>query len=81
MANEDFDELLEEVVGISDYYSDVIGRNISLGVDASLDVWLDSSRTNGREYFDSLEEAERRVKLLYQDLLPDEDDEDPLEGF
>jgi hypothetical protein len=81
MANEDYEELIEEVAGISDYYSDIIGRNIGLGVDASLDVWLDSARTNGREYFESIEEAERRVKLLYSDLLPDEDDEDPLEGF
>jgi hypothetical protein len=52
-----------------------------LGVDAGHDVWLDTARTNGREYFESLEEAERRVKLLYSDLLPDEDDEDLLEGF
>lgn len=81
MANEDFEELLEEVSGVSDYYSDIIGRNIDLGVDASFDVWLDSSRTNGREYFESLEEAERRVKLLYSDLLPDSDDDDSLEGF
>lgn len=81
MANEDYEELIEEVSGISDYYSDILGRNIGLGVDASFDVWLDSGRTNGREYFESIEEAERRVKLLYQDLLPDEDDEDPLEGF
>jgi len=81
MPNEDYEELVDEVIGISDYYSDIIGRNINLGVDASLDVWLDSNRTNGKEYFDSIEEAERRVKLLYSDLLPDEDDEDILEGF
>lgn len=76
-----YEELVEEVSGISDYYSDIIGRNIGLGVDGYGDVWLDSGRTNGREYFESLEEAERRVKILYSDLLPDEDDEDPLEGF
>lgn len=81
MADEEYDELVEAVSDLGDYYSDIIGRNIGLGVDASSDVWLDSSRTNGREYFDSIEEAERRVKLLYQDLLPDEDDEDILEGF
>lgn len=81
MMSEEYDELLEEASGIGEYYSDVMGKDIRLGVDASLDVWLESSRTNGREYFESIEEVERRVKLLYQDLLPDEDDIDPLEGF
>lgn len=81
MANEEFDEILEATIDVADYYSDITGRNITMGVDASADVWLDSNRTNGREYFDSLEEAERRIKLLYDDLLPDEDEVDPLEGF
>ena len=81
MANEDYEDMVATVADTSDYYSDVTGRNISMGVDTSLDVWLDTTRTNGREYFDSLEEAERRVKLLYDDLLPDEDEIDPLEGF
>lgn len=81
MIDEHYEELIEEVAGISDYYSDIIGRNIGLGVDASFDVWLDSGRTNGREYFESVEEAERRIKLLYQDLLPDDDETDGLEDF
>jgi hypothetical protein len=81
VIDEHYEELIEEVAGISDYYSDIIGRNIGLGVDASFDVWLDSGRTNGREYFESVEEAERRIKLLYQDLLPDDDEADGLEDF
>lgn len=81
MIDENYEELIEEVAGISDYYSDIIGRNIGLGIDSSFDVWLDSGRTNGREYFESLEEAERRIKLLYQDLLPDDDETDGLEDF
>jgi hypothetical protein len=81
VIDEHYEELIEEVAGISDYYSDIIGRNIGLGVDASFDVWLDSGRTNGREYFESVEEAERRIKLLYQDLLPDDDETDGLEDF
>lgn len=81
MANEEIDEIMEATNDIADYYSDITGRNIVMGVDASADVWLDTNRTNGREYFDSLEEAERRIKLLYDDLLPDEDEVDPLEGF
>ncbi len=81
MANEDYEEMVEVVTDLADYYSDITGRNITMGVATDSDVWLDSIRTNGREYFDSVEEAERRIKLLYDDLLPDEDEIDPLEGF
>lgn len=81
MANENYEEIMEAVIDTADYYSDITGRNIVMGLDVDYDVWLDTNRTNGREYFDSLEEAERRIKLLYDDLLPDEDEIDPLEGF
>lgn len=81
MIDEHYEELSEEVSGISDYYSDIIGRNIGLGINGDGDVWMDSARTNGREYFESVEEAERRIKLLYQDLLPDDDETDGLEDF
>jgi hypothetical protein len=81
MANEDYEELTETLGELSNYYSDTIGRDIRMGSDIDGDVWLSSNRTNGKEYFDSIEEAERRVKLLYNDLLPDEDEIDPLEGF
>lgn len=81
MANENYEEIMEAVTDTADYYSDITGRNIVMGLDVDYDVWLDTNRTNGREYFDSLEEAERRIKLLYDDLLPDEDEIDPLEGF
>jgi len=80
-VNEEREELLEALGDLADYYSDITGRNILMGVDAGLDVWVDSTRTNGREYFDTIEEAERRVKILYDDLLPDEDERDELEGF
>ena len=79
--NEEREELAEALNDLADYYSDTTGRNIIMGVDAGLDVWLDSTRTNGREYFDTIEEAERRIKILYDDLLPDEDERDELEGF
>jgi hypothetical protein len=72
--------MLEITEHLSEYYSDTTGRNISLGMRFN-EVWIDSTRTHGREFFDSLEEAERRLKLLYDDLLPDEDEIDPLEGF
>lgn len=80
MDNELYEELLEITDHLSEYYSDTTGRNITLGVKSD-EIWIDSTRTHGREFFDSLEEAERRIKLLYIDLLPDEDEVDPLEGF
>lgn len=80
MDNELYQEMLEITEHLSEYYSDTTGRNISLGMRFN-EVWIDSTRTHGREFFDSLEEAERRLKLLYDDLLPDEDEIDPLEGF
>ncbi len=79
--NERQEEIAEALGDLAEYYSDTTGRNITMGVDAGLDVWLDSTRTNGREYFESIEEAERRIKMLYDDLLPDEDERDELEGF
>lgn len=77
-----YEELSETVVGLSDYYSDITGRNISMGVDGNLDVWLDSNRTNGREYFESIPEAEHRLAILYSEYLSDEDDSlDMLDEF
>jgi hypothetical protein len=77
-----YEELSETVSGLSDYYSDITGRNISMGVDGNLDVWLDSNRTNGREYFESVAEAEHRLGILYSEYLSDEDDSfDMLDEF
>lgn len=73
------EELEETVNQLSDYYSEVTGRDIGMGVDEDLDIWINSSRTNGREYVESIEELERRIKLLYQDLI--EDDDYPVDEF
>jgi ABC-type tungstate transport system permease subunit len=75
------EELIETLDDLSDYYTSITGYNITMGVDATDDVYLLSNRTNGKEYFDSLEEVERRVKILYNDLLPDDDDDSGLEDF
>jgi len=79
MEYEDIDEVREVLDNLSDYYAVVTGSRISMGVDANIDVWVDSSRTNGREYFESIEEAEDRIKRLYD--LEDEDDYNALDGF
>lgn len=79
MEYEDIDEVREVLDNLSDYYAVVTGSRISMGVDANIDVWVDGSRTNGREYFESIEEAEDRIKRLYD--LEDEDDYNALDGF
>lgn len=77
---EDIEEVREVLDNLSDYYAVITGSRISMGVDANIDVWVDSSRTNGREYFESIEEAEDRIKQLYE-LDNDDDYNDPLAGF
>jgi hypothetical protein len=71
----EFEELEEIVNDLGNYYSETIGRNVDMGVDEDLDIWFSSSRTNGREYVDSIEELERRMKLLYRDLIEDDEDD------
>lgn len=73
---DEFEELEETVNDLAEYYSEVTGRNIKMGVDEDLDIWLDSSRTNGREYVESIQELERRMHLLYSDLIEDDDEEE-----
>lgn len=80
MDNEEFEELVEATNAVADYFSEITGSSIYVGADASGDVWISSSRTNDREYLESIQEAERRLELLYSDYF-DEDDSDPLEGF
>lgn len=69
---EDIDEVREILDDLSDYYAVITGSRIDLGVDANLDVWMDSSRTNGKEYFESVRDMEARIKRLYD--IDDEDD-------
>lgn len=82
MPSEEFEEMVETLESLSDYYSSVIGRSVRLGIDDNSDVWIDCNRTYGREYFENVSEAERRLELLYADYLDDgTDSTDPLEGF
>jgi hypothetical protein len=76
------DEMFEILEGVADYYSEITGRNIDVGVDSNDDIWVSSSRTNGREYFDSVPELELRLETLYQDLIVDDNVvSDPYEGL
>ena len=73
----------EQATEIADYYTEVSGSSVLAGIEDNLEeFWVSSNRTNGREYFESIEEADRRLKILYQDLLPDDGDTtDPYEGL
>lgn len=80
--DEVYGENYDRAYDLSDYYSTAIGRNITFGVSANREFWVESNRTNGKEHFESIEEAERRVKLLYSDVLPEDWDEvDPLDAI
>ena len=80
MANEDFDEANEVASNLSDYYSSITGRSVDVGIDGNGDIWISGYRTSGREYFSSVEEAERRLEIVYEKYLPDNGDtSDPLE--
>lgn len=69
---DEYEEMQETLNELSEYYSSATGRNIALGVDRDLDLWLESSRTNGKEYFDSISGIEERLRSLYSDFVSDE---------
>ncbi len=80
MADEYFDEAYEMASGLSDYYSNLTGRSVDVGIDGNGDIWISGYRTSGREYFSSVEEAERRLEIVYENYLTDNGDtSDPLE--
>lgn len=76
-------DMTDEAEQLADYYTEITGSNVSAGVANTLDeFWVKSNRTNGEEYFESIQEADRRLKQLYEDMLPDDGDySDPYEGL
>ncbi len=80
MDNEELEELMEATASVADYFSDITGSSIYVGADVGGDVWISSNRTNGKEYLESLQEAERRLELLYSEHF-DDDDTDPYGGL
>lgn len=76
------EQLNEEAMELAESWSEITGRGIFAGATGTGEVWVDSNRTNGREYFESIADAESRLKMLYYDLIMDDgDDYDSLEGF
>jgi hypothetical protein len=76
------DERYEVLADLIDYYTTVIGRPVRMGIDNDTDFWLSASRTNGREYFESIQEIEDRMADLYPEFLEVYDTGyDMLDGF
>jgi hypothetical protein len=76
-------EMNEQATQLAETYTEITGTIIQADVDNNLEeFWISSNRTNGREYFYSIEEADRRLRQLYSDLLADDGDySDPYEGY
>jgi len=75
-------EIAEAIDGLSEYYSSISGHLVNLGITDDYDIWIASNRTNGKEYLESIQEAERRLEILYSDLMIDDGyTTDPLEGL
>lgn len=71
----------DDALELGDIWTEITGRVVEAGASED-EIWISSNRTNGKEYFDDIAEAERRLKILYSDLLIDDGEEyDPLEGF
>jgi hypothetical protein len=75
MRSEEELELQEALEPIAEYYSEITGRNISLNATEECEIRLHTSR-NDVEYFESIDEAEFRIKQLYKELFFDDNFED-----
>lgn len=81
--NDRWIELHDEATELADYYTEITGFDVRADVADTMDeFWIKSNRTNGAEYFESIQEADRRLRQLYEDMLPDDGDySDPYEGL
>jgi hypothetical protein len=79
---ERWNDLTDEAEGMAEYYSEITGKSIRVGVQSLDEFFIEAPRTNGREYLSSLKDADRRLKQLYEDMLLDDGDTtDPYEGL
>jgi hypothetical protein len=81
--NDKWLELNEQATQLAEAYTEITGTSIEADIDNNLEeFWISSNRTNGREYFYSIQEAEQRLRQLYEEYLQDDGDTtDPYEGF
>lgn len=80
MNNEDYEELEEQLMSLAEYYSEATGRDVRMGIEADDEIWVDTMRTNGKEYYESVDDAEFRIRQLYSEVFLD-DMSDPMEGI
>lgn len=80
MNKDDFEELEEQLTSLAEYYSEATGRNVEMGIDSDEEIWVDTMRTNGKEYYESVDDAEFRIRQLYSEVFL-EDFTDPMEGI
>lgn len=80
LNSDEYEELEEQLYSLAEYYSEATGRNVELGISEDHDIWLDTMRTNGKEYYESVDDAESRIKELYSEVFMD-DNLDFLEGI
>jgi hypothetical protein len=80
MNEEDLEELKEQLQSLAEYYSEETGRNVEMGINNDEEIWLNTRRTNGKEFYESIGDAEYRIRQLYAELFVD-DFSDPMEGI
>jgi hypothetical protein len=77
MRDSRYFEMFEQASNLTTYYTEETGAFVEFGTDDDNDLWMATPRS-GKEYFDSFEVAEERVRLLYPDVFLDDDYTDPL---
>lgn len=80
MRDDKYWELFETADSLTDYYTEQVGRQVEFGLDGS-ELWVQASRTNGKEYFETFAYAEDRIRQLYPDVFIDDDYADPFDGL
>lgn len=65
------EEWLDQLAALSDYYSEVTGRYIEVG-DYRGDLYINSIRTNGEEYCETLDDVDRRIKQLFPECFTED---------
>lgn len=80
MDEEELQDLQEQLSSLAEYYSEATGRNVEMGISRDEEIWVNTIRTNGKEFYESVDDAEFRVRQLYSEVFLD-DMSDPMEGI
>lgn len=78
MRDDKYFEVFEQSSNLSDYYSEQIGTDVEFGFDRDgHDLWFRTPRSS-KEYVESYDFAEERIRSIYSELFLDDDYDDPL---